>query len=165
MRIIVMSDSHGNYRRVEQIVKKNRAQADCFIHLGDGLHEVELLLEGDPELPIFCVRGNCDWGNPMPQAKKSFLRSFGPVKIFYTHGDLYGVKYQLDTLVRAGQEADAQVILYGHTHVARIDYLEGIYVLNPGSCSMPRNGEPSYLALDITEQGIVPVLRPIKSAW
>ena len=157
-----MSDSHGNYRRVEEVVRQNRGEADAFIHLGDGLQEVELLLEKYPDLPLFCVRGNCDWGHPMPGAKKTEARSFGDTKILYTHGDLYSVKFGLEPLVKAGREVDAQVVLYGHTHVARADYLDGMYVLNPGSLSQSRGGPCGYLALDLTDQGIVPVLRTLK---
>ena len=35
MRIVLMSDSHGNYAAINNIVKRNLS-ADIFIHLGDG---------------------------------------------------------------------------------------------------------------------------------
>ncbi len=35
MRIIVMSDTHGNFSAIEKIIEKN-ISADMFIHLGDG---------------------------------------------------------------------------------------------------------------------------------
>ena len=74
------------------------------------------------------------------------------VKIFYTHGHLYGVKSGQYTIVCAARERKARVLLYGHTHNAFTDYEEGLYMMNPGSL----NGwQATYGTLDITPQGIV----------
>ena len=40
MRIIVMSDSHGNYSAVESIIDRN-TYADWIFHLGDGERELD----------------------------------------------------------------------------------------------------------------------------
>lgn len=162
MRLVVISDSHGSYRRVADLVERNRDQAEAFIHLGDGLQEVALLQRDYPELPLFFVRGNCDWGDFIPGAQKTGIHTFDGVKILYTHGDEYGVKYSMDQLLSAAKENGARVALYGHTHIAASEYVDGIHLINPGSISQPRDGRPSYMVLDIVDGGIVPVLRRLK---
>ena len=38
MKIIVVADTHKDYKKYKAIVEKN-SDADLFIHLGDGEHE------------------------------------------------------------------------------------------------------------------------------
>ena len=38
MKIIVISDTHGNMHRLKDVVEKNK-DADLFLHLGDGAEE------------------------------------------------------------------------------------------------------------------------------
>ena len=62
------------------------------------------------------------------------MRALFP-KIFCTHGHLYHVKSGLYTVVCAAREAGANLLLFGHTHEALETYDDGLYILNPGSCS------------------------------
>lgn len=159
MRIIVMADSHGNFNRVRRIVEANIDAADVFIHLGDGLEEFGDVHHLYPQLPFVGVKGNNDWGS-MEQKLK--LLTYGGKNVMIAHGDLYGVKFGLSDYERAAREAKAEVALYGHTHIARSDYEDGIFLLNPGSVMGGYSTSPSYLALDITPQGIVPNIREIR---
>ena len=79
-------------------------------------------------------------------------------RIFYTHGHTYGVKYGTSKLSEAARLNKYDIVLYGHTHIAKILYEDGIYIVNPGSCSSPREGRASYAVIDITENGIMPVI-------
>ena len=71
-------------------------------------------------------------------------------KFYITHGYLENVKFGDDRLVYKGQSLDADIILYGHTHVPVNKRVDGIYVFNPGSI---RDG--NYGFIDITEKGEV----------
>ena len=64
-------------------------------------------------------------------------------------------------MVSAARENGCRVALYGHTHKGETHYDEGIYVMNPGSPSAPRDGRASYGVIDITEGGIFPFLMEI----
>lgn len=148
MRILVVSDTHGNDRNLRQAILC-QPTADLVIHLGDGEAETERARLSFPEKMFLQVRGNCDWGSSLPVTGEYTAEG---VKIFYTHGHAYGVKSGLYTAVCAARERRAQVLLYGHTHNAYTDYDDGLYIMNPGSLS---GWKASYGTLDITPQGIV----------
>ena len=79
------------------------------------------------------MRGNCDISSDAPDTD---IVPLGPVKAFICHGHTYGVEYgRLDSLVYAAQEAGAKIAMFGHTHEALETYDDGLYILNPGSCS------------------------------
>lgn len=154
MRIIVVSDTHRDLHTFLDVAARHEADADMFLHLGDGYSELMDLENLYPDKVWKGVLGNCDFSR-YPGSREEDIALCGNAHIFYTHGHLYGVKYGLESLFQAGREKGADVILYGHTHIAHVEYREGIYLMNPGSLGQPRRGNPSYGIVDITPQGIV----------
>lgn len=148
MRILVVSDTHGSESNLRRAVLA-QPSAEVVIHLGDGEEEAARVKRSFPEKMFLQVRGNCDWGSNLPD--RALFEAEG-VKIFYTHGHIYGVKSGLYNAVCAAREQKAQVLLYGHTHMALTDYEDGLHIMNPGSLGGFR---ASYGTLDITPQGIV----------
>lgn len=148
MRILVVSDTHGSDSDLRRAILA-QPKAEIVIHLGDGEAEWERAKRNFPEKMFLGVRGNCDWGSSLPPTGEYTAQG---VKIFYTHGYLYGVKSGPYTIVCAARERGARVLLYGHTHQAFTDYEDGLYLMNPGSLS---GWGASYGTLDITPQGIV----------
>lgn len=159
MRIIVVSDTHRNSQALQTVIDRHR-DADLFLHLGDGADEFSQLAERYPELKMQGVTGNCDFR--LVFRRDSATVSCGAAKIFYTHGHRYNVKRGREELMRAAREAGANVILYGHTHVARLEYIDDCHLMNPGSLSEPRVGEPSYGVVDVTEKEIVCRIVPLQ---
>lgn len=152
MRVIVISDTHRDFFHLREIVEKHREEAALFLHLGDGEREMEDLLALYPDLPYKYVRGNCDLVSLAPIED---VASVGGVNIFMTHGHHYNVKYTMDDLLRAARERNCTIALYGHTHVKVTKYQDGIYIMNPGSPSEPRDGRASYGIIDIVPGGIM----------
>jgi putative phosphoesterase len=83
------------------------------------------------------------------------LISVGGKKVFYAHGHTFGVKSGLDRLKEKARQLSADIVLFGHTHVATTFYEDGIYYMNPGSVTNPQQGGPSYGVVDITDAGVV----------
>jgi putative phosphoesterase len=77
-------------------------------------------------------------------------------RILFVHGHTFQVKQSTDLIVAEAQLVQADVALFGHTHVAMTKYVDGVYLLNPGSVCQPRHGKPTYGVIDITDAGIVP---------
>ena len=152
MKIIVMSDSHGNYYALEKIV--TNFYGDLYIHLGDGERELDKICLKYPDKNFMHVAGNCDFAS---LSQDEIL--FSPDDkncIFAVHGHNYGVKGSLEPLKNLARQKGANILLYGHTHARFNEYDNGLYTMNPGSVSCPRDGnKPSFGIIDITPQGIV----------
>ena len=154
MRIIILSDTHGNYSALENILLRN-ADADWFIHLGDGERELDRFIASNPfyERKIIRVAGNCDYHS---MHHDTFILPAAYCKIFATHGHLYNVKNSLDELKATAKENGCNIVLYGHTHSRFMHEEDGLYIMNPGSASYPRDGKPaSFGHIDISLYGVV----------
>ena len=151
MRIVVLSDTHRDFHSLRRLVEKHLADTQLFIHLGDGLPDLELAQSLYPQCQFLAARGNCDFASARPLAG---LYTTHSARIFYTHGHLYNVKQDLHSLLQAAGELHANVVLFGHTHQALYQYRRGVHLLNPGSLGMPQ-GARTYGVVDVTSRGIV----------
>ena len=147
MRVIVISDTHRDFRTLRRIVDKHRGEAGLFLHLGDGAREIDDLLALYPGLPLEAVRGNCDFASRWPVTHVTLAED---VKIFLCHGYTFR---SVDEITAQARNNGCRIALYGHTHRGETHYDEGIYVMNPGSPSCPRNGRASYGVIDVTPSG------------
>ena len=71
MRILVLSDSHGVMRYMEQAAERERP--DLILHLGDYERDAERLASRYPEYPVRSVPGNCD--HPWPNRPLALLHT------------------------------------------------------------------------------------------
>ena len=152
-RIVVISDTHKDFLSLRKIVERHMQNADLFIHLGDLEEDVKKLKALYPNLPIRQVRGNCDFGSKL---KSVDTLELGRAKILFCHGHTMMVGAGTEVLENAAREAGCNIALYGHTHVSFCRYRDGLYVMNPGSPTQPRDGTKSYGIIDITDTGILP---------
>ena len=146
MRIAVFSDTHGRTELLENAVR--RTSPDILVHLGDHIRDSRVLSAAFPDIPLYAVPGNCDFASREQDTLEFFA---GPVKVFATHGHRYYVKSTMDSLLNAAHFSDAKLVLYGHTHIAHIDYPAGMTVVNPGSSGL--GAEPSFAQIDISDGG------------
>jgi len=125
-KIVVTSDTHGSVETLVNIYRKNK-DADMFIHLGDYADDA---FKASARLGIIveCIKANGDIGSPLP-LRKEFVVDRN--KILAVHGHIESVKYSLIRLNFAAQEANANIMLFGHTHVPLIEH-NGILFVNPG---------------------------------
>lgn len=152
MKILVMSDSHGRRDLVEKCIRRN-SSAEVVIHLGDIVQDFFNFRYAFPDKMFLNVKGNGDFCAEEPAVDTAV---FEGVKIFFTHGHLYGVNYSLNALKVSARKEGAQICLYGHTHVPYTEYDDGLYVMNPGSLAYPREmSAPSYGLIEICPQGIM----------
>lgn len=138
MRVLVISDNHRERNILTEVY--DTVQPDAAIHLGDSEFPYN-----DQEMEKFLrVTGNTDKDGDYPT--EGLLEETG---MFYTHGHLHGIKSDREALADRAVEVGAKFALYGHSHVAKIEKLKGIYAINPGSITSSRNEYPeSYLVID-----------------
>lgn len=140
-KLLILSDSHGSRTAIERILRTEASAIDALIFLGDGLRDLELALTQYPKLRAYSVAGNCDYGALEPT---DGLAAFDQTVVFYTHGHMYGVKYDLDTLADAAAARGAEVALFGHTHIPHAQQHGDVFLFNPGSCGRCYTGADSY---------------------
>ncbi|EQB90017.1 putative phosphoesterase [Clostridium punense] len=150
MKIGVLSDSHGNVTSIERAIK---ALEECNIiyHLGDYIRDLKLIKDR-LGLPMIAIRGNCDLHS---EGIKEVVERVEGVNIFLTHGDRYDVKFNLFKLRYKAMETNSSLVLYGHTHIGKIEKEEGIYYVNPGSVAEPRGSSKATIAIIEINEGVI----------
>ena len=153
VKILVFSDSHGNTSRMKEAIEANLPSCKMIIHLGDGVRDISYVSSFFPELPVISLQGN-------GETFKKDVRIFDEcgVRFICMHGHSYRVKMGLEYAIYAAREAEADILLYGHTHVAHdtVSELEGgkkLRIFNPGSIG--RGYPPSYGIIDISRNGTI----------
>ena len=162
MKYMIASDLHGSAEHVGRLMEAwGREGADGLLLLGDILyHGPRNALPDDYDTKkviamlnpladkITAVRGNCD--AEVDQMVLAFSLMADSVSImadgrrfFLTHGHLYNP-------IEPPALEPGSVMLSGHTHVpACFQSPEGVWFMNPGSVSIPKNGSPhSYMVYE-----------------
>ena len=142
MKILVFSDSHGDVASMERVLLRERP--DHILHLGDCVPDAKALRKHG--IPLTYVAGNCDWGSDEPTI---LTPKFQRTKIYMTHGHLHRVKMHYQLIFYAALEAEADILLFGHTHQAECFTKEGMWIMNPGAC----NDRGSYGLITLTGGG------------
>ncbi|WP_440620668.1 metallophosphoesterase [Bacillus subtilis] len=131
MNVLIISDSHGLEEELQTIAKRHEAEVDLMIHCGDSELETR-----HPALePYAVVKGNCDFAGDF---KDELLLTAGSRKILVTHGHLHGIKQTLLNVYYRAEELGADIICFGHSHIAGSEVLHGKLMINPGSIRLPR---------------------------
>lgn len=131
IKLIVMSDSHGDRAVVEAIKSHYQGQVAAIFHNGDSeIPSSDPVWEG-----IQVVAGNCDYDSGYPD---QLLTEVGGVRVAQTHGHLQGINFGWDRLVYFALDSAADLCLYGHLHRAAAWQEEGVVFINPGSVLQPR---------------------------
>ena len=154
MKILFASDIHGSAyycRRLLDIYKETKASR--MVILGDILYhgprndlpkeyapkEVIAMLNPLKD-QIYAVRGNCD--TEVDQmvlefpilADYSLLAADG-LRLYATHGHVYNEQHMPPLMA-------GDILIHGHTHIYEIKKTGEHVILNPGSVSIPKGGNP-----------------------
>ena len=147
MKITVVADSHKEFHILKSVAGAN-TDADLFIHLGDGQYELIDVANLYPSMKFVFVKGNADHGN----IKEERVITVGGLKIFCAHGHTLGVHDNLERLLDRAIYHECSIALYAHTHLFKTDFINGVYVMNPGSISEPRGkNPPTYGVIEVDE--------------
>lgn len=154
MKILVISDSHGDISKCKKAVNKNR-DANMIIHLGDNYRDALKLISEYPGVWLEYVYGNCDF--MIEGADDEKLLELNGKRVLLTHGHKYSVKRGYEKIFKRADELKADILLFGHTHVPEIIECEGFYAVNPGSLGNPRyDSDASYAVIEIERDKIKP---------
>lgn len=157
MYIGVLSDTHGRQLSLRRALNCMK-DIQLIFHLGDYTRDAKYIQDTE-DIPVIYVRGNCDYRS---EAKSHTVCDIGKNKIFLTHGHLYNVKFGYEDLAINAKKAQANIVLFGHTHVPEIFEKYGMLFVNPGSVGEPRAGAKStYAILKVEGDRIVPHIKKL----
>ena len=159
MKLMIASDIHGSAFYCEQMIEAyKREGADKLLLLGDILYhgprndlpegyapkEVIAMLN-EMKNEIYAVRGNCE--AEVDQMVLNFpvmadycILAIDGLTFYATHGHVYN-----ENNLPPFREGD--ILIHGHTHVLKAEQREGYILLNPGSVSIPKEGNPPTYAV------------------
>ncbi len=167
MKIFIASDIHGSAYYCQKLIDAFHSEkADRMLLLGDILYhgprndlpqgyapkEVIAMLNPLSDR-IICVRGNCDGEVDdmvldFPVLAEYAIisdSSLGANVIFATHGHHFNAS-------KLPKLKGGDILLHGHTHIPTFEKINGVFVVNPGSVSIPKeNSEHSYMIFENSE--------------
>lgn len=150
MKIAILSDTH---RMVQAAAEQLRLiQPDLILHLGDVVPDALTLAGMFPSIPLKYVKGNCDPGSNAPE---ELILELEGHRIYMAHGHRHGVKLDIYRIYFAGVDHHADIVLYGHTHVADIREKSGILLINPGSAGFEHTMAILHLEEDRREANLL----------
>lgn len=158
MKLMFASDIHGSAACLRKLLERYEAEAPKkLILLGDLLYhgprndlpegyapkEVISMLNG-MKTELLCVRGNCEAEVDQMVLQFPVMADYMTLWLedrmfFCTHGHLFDPDNM--SILNKGD-----VVISGHTHLFRTEEKDGIYIINTGSVSLPKGGNPrSYV--------------------
>src|SRR5664279_706565 len=136
LRIFVLADTHDHLPGNIDALAEG---ADEIWHLGDVYAPGILETVERIGPPVTVVRGNCDSHVEWPLTV-DLKRS--------------GLRFRLVHIPPDRTPEDIDILLHGHTHVARYERRDGVLFLNPGCVTRPNRGSPASVAnLEIAADG------------
>ena len=154
LRVGLISDTHIPEARAELWPQVFTALAgvDCILHGGD-IHELFVLDQLAEVAPLWSARGNGEDGSagrPIApdddRLRYSWLLDLAGVRVGLTHDvpmPELPPNYTVERWkLRRFGTADIDVLVYGDSHVERIDIVDGTLCVNPGSPTYPHNLMP-----------------------
>ncbi|MBA3413714.1 MAG: metallophosphoesterase family protein [Chloroflexia bacterium] len=165
MTIGVLSDTHVNDRGSRRLPPQIPAMFDrlgvgLILHAGD-LNSLSVLTILEEVAPTLAVHGNSDLPETRRLLPARIDLAVGRFRLALIHGDAGR------TADRTAEELIGRVdgVVYGHSHVPRIEEIGGTLLFNPGSPTDKR-WWPDYSVglLRVNDEGIVPELIVFRAA-
>ena len=156
MSYLIISDIHGSYQRLKDVLE-TPYEFDSIILVGDLMYHGPrnpILEDYNPakvadilnnlNKPIIAVRGNCDSEVDQMLLKFPMMQDYtvlynGLKNVFLTHGHIVEPKEAHTT--------HSDIFISGHTHLPGFTQDGTTLCINPGSISLPKDGHPNTYAI------------------
>lgn len=143
MKILVVSDSHGNESLLKELVKAY-PNMDYYLHAGDSG------LDRDTLYPFESVKGNTDY-YPFDE----LIRIYTPMGYLLVKHKPWFTNEQIK---------DNNFLINGHTHQYHFSIESDRIFLNPGSLSLPRdNTNGTFMTMNIEKEKATIIIYDIET--
>lgn len=149
----ILSDTHGN---LPLAAYAEVAEVDAIIHAGD-IGGLDVYTTLTSIAPTYAVLGNNDFAEYGGEVGRFAHPVIDGVKFLVGHyPNAVTIGFNGCAGLSAGDPIP-DVCIHGHTHIPRLDFgpqaRPASFILNPGSVSRPRGGNPASLAKMVIESG------------
>ena len=146
MKILIVSDTHRRDGNLRAIIEK-QSPFDMLIHLGDTEGSEIYFKEwvNNDNCVIHVVRGNNDF---FSQTDKEKEISIGKYRAFLTHGHMYGVSFELETIKEEARARKVDIV------IILLSFFKCQFVSFAGKsliCTILQNDMPIIVHVDITD--------------
>ena len=153
MRILVISDTHGELDRFWKVFNKlnKETPVQMIVHCGDYIEDAkEIRMRSG--IPVVAVKGNCD-GEYSDDGYSILETESGDFLV--AHGHMHDVNFSLQKLYYTALDNNCIGALFGHTHRSAFVETGDLYMMNPGSLTKPRDGSGgTFGILETFEDGV-----------
>ena len=155
MKLLLISDTHGRTDNLESLLELYKNTVGYVFHMGDYGSDLRKFERKYPHLKMVSVNGNTDsaFYGSLEEVVLLEPKNGAAKKILIVHGHKFGVKTGLDRLLYYTKEIGAGAVFFGHTHEAVCFTQDGIFLMNPGSLTFPKNRHVTYGVVDFTADG------------
>lgn len=156
MKLMFASDIHGSAYWAKKVLERfEEEQADYLVLLGDLLYhgprnplpqdynpQVFIKLLNSIKHQIIAIRGNCDSEVDQMVLEFPITADYNVIplknrKLMASHGHLYNDQQIPSSLI------EGDIFIFGHIHVPILKQQDGVYILNPGSTTLPKENHPN----------------------
>lgn len=148
MKILITSDTHGYYSDISNFILEN-GNIDLILHAGDNTSDAKSI-SYETGVQCITVKGNNDYFDYSNDNYE--LIDIKNMRILLTHGHKENVYRTYNNLIAKAKQTGSSIVIFGHTHTYYNNYHDNILLLNPGSPSLPRDGNPGFLIMDIDDK-------------
>ncbi len=159
MKLFFLSDIHGSVYYLEKALGRfEDEKANYIVLLGDALYHgarnplpkeynpkevIKILNEHSDK--IIAVRGNCDSEVDQMVLDFPIMATYSTIlykgkRLFLSHGHIYNE----DNMPKL---SDGDIFIYGHTHIPKAEKKDNIFIINPGSITLPKENNPHTYGL------------------
>ena len=153
MLIGLISDTHipDRAKEIPQKVIETFNDVDLILHAGD-LTSMEVIEKLEEIAPTMAIQGNMDRikGIDLPKAR---VIEAEDLKIGLIHGEVYP-RADTQQLLYLARQLGVDILVSGHSHQPKIEQIEGILLLNPGSPIVPRLADRTVMLLEINKKEV-----------
>jgi putative phosphoesterase len=163
-KLLVISDTHGSVLVLRTVLKwaKDRLPPNdticCAAFCGDGISDLQ---QAAAAIGFYSdwkyVKGNNDYD--AHSVVDSTVFNFADHRFYLCHGHRHNLYSGYFSLVNAAQSNDADIVLFGHTHIPLCKRENNILLVNPGSAGSPRSKTGSTFAVIEFMSGEMPEVK------
>ena len=153
MLIGLISDTHipDRMRELPEKVFEAFKDVEMILHAGDVTSQ-EVIEKLEEIAPVTAIQGNTDRivGLNLP---KTAVVEAEEHKIGVIHGEVYP-RADTQQLHYLAKQLDVDILVSGHSHQPKVEKVEDVLLINPGSPTVPRLADRTVMILEINKKEV-----------